>query len=98
MIVVAIDELDSSKGYYVVAGGHVADAFYEARAKAPRGSNANVDATEDGGLPCAELTARTPTDVIRYFKDTGNAMNDVRASIAQITEAISSVPDAGAAF
>ena len=42
--------------------------------------------------------ARTPSDVIRYFKDTGNAMNDVRASITQMTEAISSVPDAEAAF
>ncbi len=98
MIVIAIDESDPSKGWYVVAGGHIVDAFYGARQKDKRGSNANVDATEDGGFPCSELFAGTPKDVIQYFKDTGNALNDILGSVCQIQEAITSVPDVEAAF
>ncbi len=101
-LVIPIDEHDFSKGFYVVAGAHLVDAFYLARKQEQRGGTSpeakNVDATEDGGFPCSILMFRSPKDVILYFKDTGNILNQVTGTTVQITEGITSIPEVEESF
>ncbi len=95
---VAVQPDDLSEGWWVVAGAHMIEAFYDARKDCARGTNANVDASEDGGINCTVLRENTPRDGIKYFKDTGNITNDLAGTVTQFTEAVDSIEEMDAEF
>jgi len=59
----------------VLGGAHLIEAFYDAEEEDPE--NDNILATEAAGIEVTRLDRRTPADVQKFFKTTGNILNNL---------------------
>ena len=84
------DEID-----YVVAGQHVAKAFYLESAASP--DNPQILSTIEEGIRVTRLFPESPEDVVRFFRDDNHFLNKVKGGLRSFLEKLDDVPQVQAA-
>jgi hypothetical protein len=73
--IIVIPKDESMNEYWVLGGAHLIEALYDAYREDP--SNLQILASLKSGIPVTRLDIRSPSDVQRYFKTTGNILNNL---------------------